>query len=205
MSGRVFADITMSLDGFITGPKDSVEQPLGQGGERLHQWLYDLASWNRAHGHEAGHTGTDDDIMDEAFERSGATVMGKRMFDHGLLPWGDEPPFHQSVFVLTHELREPLVKADTKFIFVTDGIKKAVEMARTAAGEKDMSIAGGASVIQQALRARLLDEIQVHLVPIFMGGGVRLFENVGSDPPQLTCTRMVESPGVVHLRFEVAR
>lgn len=203
MSGRVFANISVSLDGFITGPNDSVELVLGEGGERLHQWLYDLASWNRAHGHEAGHTGADDDVMDEAFERSGAIVMGRRMFDHGLQPWGDVPPFHEPVFVLTHEAREPLVKADTTFTFVTDGIEKVIEQARAAAGGKDVSIAGGASVIQQALNAGLLDEIQVHLVPIFMGGGVRLFENLGAHQPELLCTRVIETPGVVHLRFEV--
>jgi dihydrofolate reductase len=204
MTGLIFADVTMSLDGFITGPNDSVDQPIGEGGERLHEWLFELASFRRAHGLDGGHTGPDDDLLDEAFERSGATVMGRRMFDHGLGSWGDVPPFREPVFVLTHKVREPLVKSDTTFTFITDGIEKAVEMARTAAEEKDVSIGGGASVIQQALNARLLDEIQVHLVPIFMGGGVRLFENLAAEQPDLRCTRVVETTGVVHLRFEVA-
>jgi len=201
MSGAVFADITMSLDGFVTGPDDSVEQPIGEGGERLHEWLFDLASFRQAHGLDGGHTGPDDDLMAEAFERSGATVMGRRMFDHGLRPWGDEPPFHEQVFVLTHEAAEPLVKADTTFTFVTDGIEKALELARAAAGEKDVSIGGGAQVIQQYLKVGLLDEIQLHLVPIFMGGGVRLFENLSAGQADLRCTRIIESPGVVHLLF----
>jgi dihydrofolate reductase len=205
MSGAVFADISMSLDGFITGPNDSVEQGLGEGGERLHQWLYDLASWRGAHGLDAGHTGPDDDLMDEAFERAGAVVMGRRMFDHGLKPWGDEPPFHGPVFVLTHETRNPLVKGETTFTFVTGGIEKALEQASAAAGEKDVSIAGGAQVIQEALKAGRLDEIQIHLVSILMGAGVRLFEDLGTQPIELKCTRVVESHGVVHLRFDVVK
>lgn len=150
MSGRVLADITMSLDGFITGPNDSVEQPIDEGGERLHQWIYDQASWRRRHGQEGGRTGPDDDLMDEAFERSGAVVMGRRMFSHGEGPWGDDPPFNKPVFVLTHEAGEPLVKqGGTTFTFATDGIGSALDQARAAAGDKDVSIAGGANVIQR--------------------------------------------------------
>ena len=197
MSGRVFADISMSLDGFIAGLNDSVD--------RLHQWIYDLASWRRAHGLPAGHTGPDDDLMDEAFERAGAVVMGRRMFDLALEPWGDEPPFHKPVFVLTHEAREPLVKGETTFTFVAEGIEKALEQASAAAGEKDVSIAGGAQVIQEALKAGCLDEIQVHVVAVLIGAGIQLFENLGTGPTELECTRVVESPGVVHLRFDVVK
>jgi dihydrofolate reductase len=204
MSGRVFADISMSLDGFITGPNDSVER-LVEGVDRLHQWLYDLASWRRAHGEAAGHTGPDDDLMDEAFQRAGAVVMGRRMFDHSLKPWGDEPPFHKPVFVLTHGAREPLVKGETTFTFVTEGIEQALEQARAVAGDKDVSIAGGAHVIQEALKAGHLDEIQIHLVAVLMGAGVRLFDDLGTQPIELECTRVVESHGVVHLRFDVVK
>jgi dihydrofolate reductase len=131
--------------------------------------------------------------------------MGRLMFELGLEHWGDEPPFHTALFVLTHEAREPLVKADTTFTFVTDGIEKALEQAEAAAREKDVSIAGGAKVIQEALKAGRLDEIQVHLVPVLLGGGIRLFEDVAERPIELRCTRVIETPGVVHLRFEVPR
>lgn len=197
MSPRVFSDISMSLDGFISGPNDDVD--------RLHQWLYDLESWNRAHGHAAGHTGADDDVMQEAFERAGSFVMGGRMFELGLEHWGDEPPFHTAVFVLTHEAREPLVKADTTFTFVTDGIEKALEQAKAAAGDNDVSIAGGAQVIQESLTAGMLDELQLHLVPVLLGGGIRLFEDSAERPIELRCTRVIETPGLVHLRFEIPR
>jgi len=203
---HVFADITMSLDGFITGPNDSVELPIGEGGDRLHQWIYDQASWRERHGQEGGRTGADDDLIAEAFERVGAYVMGRRMFAHGEGPWGDDPPFHGPVFVLTHEAREPLLKlGGTTFTFVTDGIESALERAAAAAGDKDVSIAGGANVIQRYLNAGLLDEIQIHLVPVLMGDGVRLFERLGAEPIELEPTRVIEGPGVVHLRFRVMK
>ena len=197
MSGRVFADISMSLDGFIAGPNDDVD--------RLHQWLYDLASWRRAHGLDGGHTGAANGLMDEAIERAGAVVMGRRLFDLALKPWGDEPPFHKPVFVLTHEARGPLEKGETTFTFVTKGIERALELARAAAGDKDVSIAGGAQAIQEALKAGRLDEIQVHVVAVLIGAGIQLFENLGTGPTELECTRVVESPGVVHLRFDVVK
>jgi len=200
--GRVFADITMSLDGFITGPNDSVELPIGEGGDRLHQWIYDQASWRERHGQEGGLTGSDDDLIGEAFARTGAYVMGRRMFAHGEGPWGEDPPFHGPVFVLTHQVREPLVKqGGTTFTFVTDGIERALERARAAAGDKDVSIAGGANVIQKYLRAGLLDELQIHLVPMLIGDGVRLFERLGTEPIELEITRVIEGPGVIHLRL----
>ena len=146
--------------------------------------------------------GVDDDLIGEAFERAGAVVMGRRMFDHGEGPWGDDPPFHKPVFVLTHEPREPLVKRGTTFTFVTDGIGSALERAIAVAGDKDVSIAGGAQMIQQYLKARLLDEIQIHIVPILIGGGVRLFDRLGTEPPiELEPMSVVEGRGVAHLRF----
>ena len=192
----------MSLDGFITGPNDSVEHPIGEGGDRLHQWIYDHASWRGRHGLEGGATGREDDLIGEAFERTGAYVMGRRMFAHGEGPWGEDPPFHGPVFVLTHQVREPLVKqGGTTFTFVTDGIERALERARAAAGDKDVSIAGGANVIQQYLKAGLLDELQIHLVPMLIGDGVRLFERLGTEPIELDITRVIESAGVTHIRL----
>lgn len=202
---RVIADMSMSLDGFITGPTESLES-LGQGIDRLHQWLYSLPSWRAPHGLEGGTAGADDAIMAEAWHNIGATVMGRRMFEHGEGPWGDNPPFHMPVFVVTHRAREPLVKAGgTTFTFVTDGIESALQQARAAAGDKDVSVAGGANVIQQLLRAGLLDEIQIHLIPVLLGDGTRLFAHTGPDVIELASTRVIESAGVTHLRFRPSR
>ncbi len=201
---KVTADISMSLDGFVAGPNDSVESGLGEGGERLHEWLYELASWRERHGYEGGETGTDSDILDEAFENTGAFVMGRRMFDLAEGRWGDDPPFHAPVFVLTHKAQEPLVKeGGTTFTFVTDGVESAVEQARAAAGGGDVSVPGGANAIQQCLKAGLLDELQVHLVPVLLGDGVRLFAQL--DGIELVIARVIESPGVTHLRFQPRR
>ena len=204
--GRVLVDISMSLDGFITGPNDGMDLPLGEGGDRLHEWLYDLVSWRDRHGLTGGRSDSDAEILDEAFETVGAVVMGRRMFDVAKEPWGDDPPFHMPVFVLTHEGREPLVKqGGTTFSFVTDGIESALEQARVAAGGKDVSVAGGAETIQQYLKAGFLDHIQIHLVPILLGDGRRLFDDLDTGQIQLESTRVIESPGVTHLRFRVIK
>jgi dihydrofolate reductase len=203
--GKVTVDISMSLDGFIAGPNDSVENPLGDGGERIHEWVYDLASWRERHGIAGGRTDTDAEVLDEAFENTGAVVIGKRMFDvaNG---WGDNPPFHMPAFVITHDAREKLVKeGGTTFTFVTDGIESALDQARASAGDKDVSVAGGANIIQQYLKAGLLDEIQIHLVPVLLGDGVRLFDHIGTERIELEATRVIESPGVTHVKFRVVK
>jgi dihydrofolate reductase len=203
--GKVTVDMSMSLDGFIAGPNDSVERPLGEGGERLHEWVYDLASWRERHGLTGGKTDTDAEVLDESLKNTGAAVVGKRMFDFAN-GWGDNPPFHMPVFVLTHDAREKLVKeGGTTFTFVTDGIQSALEQAKAAAGDKDVSVGGGANIIQQYLSAGLLDEIQIHLVPVLLGDGRRLFENTGTGQIELERTRVIESPGVTHLRFRVVK
>jgi dihydrofolate reductase len=199
---RVAADMSMSLDGFIAGPDDGVEKGLGEGGERLHQWVYDLASFRERHGQDGGKTGRDDEVLKEAFETTGAFLMGRRMFDIAEKPWGNNPPFHGPVFVVTHRAREELVKeGGTSFTFVTDGSESALGQAKAAAGDKDVSIAGGANIIQQYMTAGLLDEIQIHLTPVLLGGGRRLFENTGAEQIELEATRVIDSPGVTHLRF----
>jgi dihydrofolate reductase len=201
--GKVVLDITMSLDGFVAGPNDGPELGLGEGGERLHEWVYDLASWREPHGLEGGEVNSSSEVLDESLKSTGAVVLGKRMFDnaHG---WGDEPPFRKPVFVLTHTAREPLAKeGGTTFTFVTDGVESAVEQAKAAAGGKDVYVAGGANTAQQFLKAGLLDEMQLHVVPLLLGGGVRLFEGVGAEEVGLETTRVIDSPGVTHLRFRV--
>ncbi len=199
---KIFADISVSLDGFVAGPNDGPDLGLGEGGERLHEWIVGLASWRQAHGMEGGQSGQDSDVIEESIQDVGAVVMGRRMFDHGEEPWGEEPPFHVPVFVLTHRGRDPLEKkGGTTFTFVTDGVVSAAKQARDAAGDKDVSVAGGAQAIQQVMEAGLLDEIQIHLVPILLGGGVRLFENM--RPRELERARVIDSPGVTHMKFRV--
>lgn len=211
----VICNISVSLDGFVAGPNQTLEEPLGKGGEGLHEWVFRLKSWRDAHGMEGGETGPDDDVIAEAVERAGATIMGRRMFSSGAGPWeddpkangwwGDEPPFHHPVFVLTHHPREPLELQGTTFTFVTDGIQAAVEQARAAAGAKDVHVAGGANVIQQYLGAGLLDELELHVVPLLLGGGVRLLDQVGDAPIGLELDRVAGSPHVTHLRYRVRR
>jgi dihydrofolate reductase len=212
---KLILDITMSLDGFVAGPSQSLEQPLGEGGERLHEWLVRLASFRERHGLSGGETNADTEIVEESLGATGAVVMGRRMFSGGEGSWegdpradgwwGDEPPFHVPVFVLTHHPRETVAKqGGTTFTFVTGGIEDALEQARQAAGDKDVALAGGASVVQQYLKAGLLDELQIHLVPLLLGDGVSLFDRLGTGVIELQSTRMIESPSVTHLRFRIA-
>jgi dihydrofolate reductase len=203
--GKVTVDISMSLDGFIAGPNDGLELPLGERGEELHEWVYGLVSWRERHGLAGGESGPDAEILDEAFKDAGAVVLGRRMFDNAR-GWGDDPPFHMPVFVLTHDAREKLTKeGGTTFTFVTDGIESALEQARAAAGDRDISIAGGANTVQQYLDAGLLDELQIHLVPLMLGGGVRLFDQADPERIGLEPMRVVESPRVTHLKYRVVK
>ena len=209
-------NITMSLDGFIAGPNQTLDKPLGEGGERLHEWLFALASFREQHGLSGGETNADTTVFEGSLSATGAVVMGRRMFSGGEGPWeddsnadawwGDDPPFHVPVFVLTHHARETMNKrGGTSFTFVTDGIEAALDQARAAAGDKDVSLAGGADVVQQYLRAGLLDELQIHVVPLLLGDGVSLFDHLGGEPVKLEATRVIESPSVTHLRFRVPR
>jgi dihydrofolate reductase len=210
---RVTFEITMSLDGYVAGPDPGPDQPLGAGGEQLHEWVIGLASWRAQHGHEGGTTGPDSDQLFERVQATGATIMGRGMFGGGDGPWGDwsgwwgeDPPFHHDVFVLTHHAREPLVmEGGTTFTFVTDGIGSALEQARASAGGKNVAIGGGASVAQQYLRAGLLDDVEIHIVPLLLGGGVRLFDDLGGADVRLEGTRVIESPGVAHLSYRVVK
>jgi dihydrofolate reductase len=209
-------DITMSLDGFVAGPNQTLEQPLGEGGERLHDWITGLASWREQHGLSGGETNQDSEVVDEATRETGAYLMGRRMFSGGSGPWeddpnadgwwGDDPPFRKPVFVLTHHPRETVVKqGGTSYTFVTDGIEAALEHARAAAGERNVTIAGGADVAQQYLAAGLLDEMQIHVAPLLLGGGVRLLDGLDDAPKELEITRVISSPAVTHLKFRASQ
>jgi dihydrofolate reductase len=215
--GKLTFEITMSVDGFITGPDPGYEHPLGIGGERLHQWIFGLRGWREAHGESGGETGADDDLLQESVSANGAIIMGRRMFSGGSGPWeedpnadawwGDDPPFHVPVFVLTHHARETVEKqGETTFHFVTGGVEAALEQAKAAAGERNVGIAGGANVFQQYLKAGLLDEMLLHVVPVLTGDGVRLFENhLGADQLELERTQVIDSPTVTHLRYRAGR
>jgi dihydrofolate reductase len=214
--GAVVCNISMSLDGFIAGPNQTLEQPLGEGGEGLHQWAFAAASWRERHGLSGGEANPDSEVVEETLRNTGATVMGRRMFSGGEgrweddpnadAWWGDDPPFGHPVFVLTHHAREPVAKqGGTTFNFVTDGIEAALERARAAAGEGDVSVAGGANVVQQYLGAGLLDELQIHLVPVLLGNGVRLLDRLDSERIEVQKSRVIDSPAVTHLSYRVVR
>jgi dihydrofolate reductase len=200
----VFADLGMSLDGFVAGANAGPDNALGDGGHRIHGWMYRLEAWRERLDRSGGEADNPDaDVVQEKFDRSGAYVMGRRMFDEGEVGWPDPPPFRAPVLVLTHRARDPWVRQGTTFTFVTDGIESAVEQARAAAGDKDVQVAGGADVVQQSLDAGLLEELQIHLAPVLLGAGARLFDRVDPGRVQLEPTRVVDSPTVTHLRYRV--
>jgi dihydrofolate reductase len=189
---KVTAEVSMSLDGFVTEPNPGAGNPLGDDPGRLHDWMFSKK------------TATDAEILDEIYATTGAVLMGRRMFDVGLEPWGDPPPFGMPVFVLTHESREPLPRqGGTTYHFVTDGLEAGLAHARPAADDKNVGIWGGANVITQYLQAGLLDEIQIHLIPILLGNGVRLFQNLNPAGIELKKTRSIDTPSATHLRFSV--
>jgi dihydrofolate reductase len=203
--------MTMSLDGFVAGPDQSETNPLGVGGMHLHDWLVSLKAFTDTHGGDGGDVNASTPFAEEILGNTGATIMGRNMFGGGPGPWaddpwkgywGDDPPYHHAVFVLTRHPREPLeLQGGTTFHFVTDGIESALERARVSAGGKDVSLGGGADVVQQYLAAGLLDEMVISLVPIFLGAGARLFDNLGEPAPKLRQVQAVEAPGVTHIRY----
>jgi dihydrofolate reductase len=212
--GKVRSHISVSADGYVAGPNETQENPLGEGGERLHEWVFPLKAWREPHGREGGEVNASNAVVEEAQANVGAEIMGRGKFGPssrgpwGEDPWpgwwGDEPPFHMPVFVLTHHEREPLTLSDTTFTFVSDGIESALAQAREAADGKDVLLGGGADSINQYLAAGLLDEIDLHVVPLLLGSGARLFEGVG---PQigLEQVRAIDAPGVTHLKYRVRR
>ena len=210
--GTIRFNVTMSLDGYVAGPNQGEQDPLGVGGMDLHKWLIELEAWREAHGEQGGEINASTRLAEELEGGYGAVVMGRNMFgpvrgQWGVEPWrgwwGENPPYHTPVFVLTHHQREPLeMEGGTVFNFITDGIEAALQAARLAAGEKDVLIAGGASVIQQYLNAGLIDEFWISLVPLLLGDGERLLDNLRISI-RLEQIEVVEAPGVTHLKFKV--
>jgi len=204
--------ITVSLDGFVAGPQQSVDNPLGIGGSRLHEWAFALSIFRKAHGLEGGEVNPSTTVVEESLANIGATIMGRNMFGghpgawHATQPWngwwGSNPPFHHPVFVLTHHARKPLeCEGGTRFTFVTSGVEAALEQARQAAAGKDVSLAGGAQAAQQYLARGLVDEMELSVAPLLLGRGERLFESIGTDLHGLELVRTVTAPKVVHLKF----
>jgi dihydrofolate reductase len=211
---KVVADISMSLDGFVAGPKPTIKEPLGQGGELLHEWIFNLKAWRGPHGLKGGEAGPDNDIIKESQANQGAVIMGRKMFSNGNGPWDKDPkadgwwgsnlPFHVPVFVVTHHPREKVIKeGGTTFIFVTDGIESALKQAKKVANGKNVAIGGGAGVIQQFIKVGLLDELNIHVVPVLLGGGTPLLVNLGNAKFQKT--RVIDSPLVTHLKFRIKK
>ena len=211
---RLRFEISISVDGYVAGPNQSEEHPLGEGGEELHEWVVKLKAWREPHGREGGEVNASSEIVERAMENVGAVIMGRNMFGGGPGPWGeepwtgwwgDDPPFHVPVFVLTHHEREPLqMDGGTTFHFVAAGIEAALAEAREAAGGQDVKLAGGAAVAQQYLAAGLVDEMQLNVAPLLLGGGERLFENVGADLG-LAQEHVAHTPEVTHVRYRVSR
>jgi dihydrofolate reductase len=205
----------ISLDGYTAGPNQSLENPLGEGGEDLHTWMVGLKIFREEHGDPdgGGDVNASTAVIEESLANVGAGIMGRNMFGGGpgawnttdpwLGWWGDNPPFHHPILVLTHHPREPLTLSDTTFTFVTEGPAAALAQARSVAGGKDITINGGAATIQQFLAAGLLDELELHLAPIILGAGERLFTNIGDV--KLEQIRAVEAPGVTHLKYRVVK
>jgi dihydrofolate reductase len=195
---KVYAEQSMSLDGFITGPNVRVGNGMGDDGDRLHDWIFDPKTNTLT---KAG-----EKFMEEKSTSNGAVIIGKRMFDVGFEPWGNPPPFRTPVFVVTHQKRDPLhMQGGTTYIFVTDGIEATLKQAHAAAGDKDILIQGGANIIRQYLEAGLLDEIQIQLIPILLGDGTRLFEGFHPEGIELRKTSATDTPIATHFRFEVVK
>ena len=209
---RLRFKISMSLDGFVAGPHQSENNPLGIGGMRLHEWIFPLAAWRASNGSDGGEINSSNAVVEESVANIGATVMGRNMFGGHPGPWnagepwngwwGINPPFHHPVFVLTHHAREPLVlEGGTTFTFVTEGIEAALDRARKAAGGRDVSLGGGANTARQYLAVNLVDEMEINLVPVLLGSGERLFDGLGDDLHGLELVRTVSAPRVTHFKF----
>jgi dihydrofolate reductase len=205
-------EISISLDGYVAGPNQSEEHPLGEGGMQLHEWVFKLAAWREPHGREGGEVNASTPLIEEAQSGVGAVIMGRNMFGGGPGPWGedpwrgwwgDEPPFGIPVFVLTHHEREPLTLGATTFHFVTDGIESALEQARAAAGDLDVTIGGGAEAARQYLSAGLVDQMQLNVVPVLLGDGERLFDAGAGAGSELEPILAVDTPDVTHLRYRI--
>ena len=199
---RVVLDISMSLDGFVAGPDDGLGRGLGRGGEPVHNWVMG-GPWTYEGSPPFAPSGVDREVMDEVFAAAGAIVIGRRMYDV-VDGWGDESPFDQPVFVLTSRPHPRRVVGRTSYTFVTEGVHSALRQAAEAAGERTVSVGGGARVAQQFLAERLVDELHLHVSPVLLGEGKRLFEHLGTPLPRLEQIQVRDSPLATHIRYALA-
>jgi dihydrofolate reductase len=210
----VTAHMSLSLDGFYAGPRhaeidDWMESPEAAAFFRITKWVVGAMAWRERQGYEGGERSTNSDVLEDMFESAGAYVMGRRMADGGEVPWGEEPPFHAPVFVVTHRARETLErKGGTSFTYVTDGLESAIDQARAAAKGKDVAIAGGGTLLRHVIKAGLLDQLDLHISPVLVGDGMRLFDPAdlglaGNESIELTPTRVIEAPDVTHVRYRI--
>jgi dihydrofolate reductase len=195
--GKVVLEITMSLDGFVAAPNVDIARPLGEGGMCLHNWLFGDGTLSA--------TRVDREAADEIFASAGAFIIGRRMFDVGEGPWGEDGAFGKPCYVLTHRGKDKMIKGPTTFNFVTDGIDSALEQAKAVAGDKNITVMGGANIAQQYLKAGLVDEMRIHVAPVLLGAGTRLFENINTQQIKLEITRVMESPLATHIIYSIAR
>jgi dihydrofolate reductase len=212
---RLKANLAMSLDGYVAGPEQGLDDPLGKGGMDLHRWAFELAAFQEGHDGEGGTVNASTTVIEEMQENVGAVIMGRNMFGpiRGEWPdetwrgwWGEDPPYHAAVYVLTHHARDPIeMQGGTTFHFVTDGFESAYEQAVAAAKDKDITLGGGASTVRQSIAAGLLDELQINLVPVLLGGGERLLDGLGGAPVGFELTRVLEAPGVTHLKYQLVK
>jgi dihydrofolate reductase len=212
MRSKLRVSITMSLDGYVAGPDQNEENPLGVGGLELHQWFFPLKAFREMHGQDGGEVNVSNQVAQERLANVGATIMGRNMFGpvRGSWPdeswrgwWGENPPFRHPVFVLTHHPREPLqMQGGTTFYFMSDGIESALKRAKDAARGRDVSLPGGASAVNQYLAAGLVDEIDISIVPLILGTGERLFAGLDRVTLKLRQIRAVDAPGVTHIQYE---
>ena len=210
---KVRSQIAMSLDGFVAGPNQSEENPLGEGGEQLHEWVFELEAFNKVHGRDGGVVNESTPIVEGMFENVGAVIMGRNMFgpirgDWGDESWkgwwGDDPPYHVPTYVLTHHARESVeMQGGTTFHFVTGGPQAALDLARDAAGAQDVLVMGGAQCQQQFLALGVIEELTISLAPVLLGSGERLLANLGDKPPRLEQIESINAPGVTHMRYSV--
>jgi len=203
--GKVFFDVGITVDGYIAGPNGGPNNPLGDGGLNIHDWMFRQKSFRVHLGIEGGEeNNNDNDIIEKTFNRIGANIMGLHMFEEGEANWPEEAPFHTPVYVLTHQQREPWQrKGGTTFYFTNEPIRAVLEKAKKDSGEKDVRISGGASVIQQYLNAGLIDEFSIHIAPMLMGNGIRLFKNLQKEKFSFEISNVIQSPAVTHIFYKV--
>lgn len=202
---KIFVDVGISLDGFLSGPNPDTKNPIGEGGLAIHEWMFSQLAFRRhLNLGDDGEKGTDNELVEETFQRIGANIMGKVMFNTGEFNWPENAPFHCPVYVLTHEKRAPWERlGGTTFYFVNEPVEQLLEKALKVAGSKDVRISGGANVIRQYLNAGLVDELNLHIAPLFLGKGIPLFDNLDTSKNTLTIIEAIHSEKVTHLRYKV--